>query len=74
MTHVMDEIYRSPNGDCWWLVSDTDTGRTFVRHEGNLSSGGHVTETGVAEFLRQSVSSPEYAALRRLIDRPGRDH
>ena len=70
---MTEEIYSSPNGDCWWLVRDTASGRTFVRHEANQSSGGHVTETGVAEFLKQGGSGPEYAALRRLLNQPGPD-
>lgn len=70
MTQVTDEIYRSPNGDRWWLVRDTGSGREFVRHEANPSSGGHVTETDVAVFLSQGGSGLEYAALRRLMDRP----
>ena len=73
MTELTEEIYRSLNGDCWWLIHDVASGHTFVRHEANPSSGGHVTETGIREFLSQRGSGPEYAALRRLVDRPSVD-
>jgi hypothetical protein len=38
-----------------------------VRHEPNLASGGHVTETSVEEFLARTGTSPENAALRALL-------
>jgi len=61
------DIYRSSNGDRWRLVRTTDPVANFVRHEPNPASGGRMTETGVAEFLRTDGSGPEYAALRRLL-------
>jgi hypothetical protein len=39
------ELYRSPGGDRWFLSHDPGTGRVFIRHEANLPSGGHVTDT-----------------------------
>jgi hypothetical protein len=70
MTEVVDDIYRSSNGDCWRLVRETSSGRQFVRHEPNPSSGGRMTDTDVDDFLSVHGSGPEYAALRRLLDRP----
>lgn len=59
-------LYRSSNGDCWRLISDAASGRTFVRHEPNVASGGRITETDVEEFLEIGGSGPEFVALRRL--------
>jgi transaldolase len=41
---VVQEIYRSCNGDRWQLVRD-GSGRRFVRHQANASAGGQVTDT-----------------------------
>ncbi len=70
MTQSTEEIYRSANGDRWTLIRDANSGRPSVRHEANLSSGGQVTETDVEAFLSIGGSGPEFAALRRLLDRP----
>jgi hypothetical protein len=50
---------------------DTAAGTSMVRHEPNLSSGGQVTETTVAEFLARSGASPQYVALRQYLDMQG---
>jgi hypothetical protein len=60
-------IYRSANGDRWLLMTDTASGRKFVRHEANQSSGGRVTDTDVEDFLDIGGSGPEFSALRNLI-------
>jgi hypothetical protein len=59
------EIYRSSSGDVWTLVQDRD--RLVVQHVGNPSSGGHVTETEIDAFLKQTGERPEAQALLRLI-------
>ena len=69
MTAIEEDIYRSANGDRWKLVRDTGTGRVMVRHEANAASGGNVLETEVEDFLRIDGPGPEFAALRRLLDR-----
>jgi hypothetical protein len=66
----MQDFYRSSNGDRWQLVHDTESGRSFVRHEPNLASGGRVTETEVEEFLERTGTSPENLALRALLEKP----
>ena len=68
MPIVTEDIYRSANGDRWKLVRDTATGRALVRHEANVA-GGNVLETEVEGFLRIDGPGPEFAALRRLLDR-----
>ena len=71
MTVLIDDFYRSSNGDRWQLLRDTASVRRVVRHEPNLASGGQVTETGVEEFLDRTGSSPENLALRELLKNPG---
>ena len=69
MTVLIDDFYRSSNGDRWRLVRDTASGREVVRHEPNLSSGGNVTEHSVQEFLDRTGASPENLALRALLEK-----
>jgi hypothetical protein len=70
MAQSAEPIYRSSKGDRWTLIRDPGTGRLSVRHEANPSSGGCVTETDADEFLSIAGSGPEFAALRRLLNRP----
>ena len=72
MALTTDDFYRSTNGDRWQLIRDTASGRSFVRHEPNLSSGGRTTDTDVEEFLNRTGSSPENLALRALLDKQTR--
>ena len=60
-------IYASPNGDRWHLLVDPTTGRSFVRHTGNIASGGHVTDFSLATFLASGRNGPEHQELWRLI-------
>jgi len=60
------ELYRSPNGDAWFLVRDPADGKAFVVHEANLPSGGQVSQIEIGAFL-QSGAGPEHQALLRLI-------
>jgi hypothetical protein len=69
MALAAEDFYRSSNGDRWQLIRDTTSGRSLVRHEPNLSSGGRVTDTDVDEFLARTGSSPENLALRVLLDK-----
>jgi hypothetical protein len=61
------ELYSSANGDRWLLVHDTNSGRVFVRHEANPSSGSRRTEIEVGAFLSRDARGPEHAELLRLI-------
>jgi len=36
---TMRQLYRSPNGDAWFLARDPETGLAFVQHQANASSG-----------------------------------
>jgi len=56
------QLYRSPNGDTWFLARDPETGLAFVRHQANAPSGGQVTDIELGAFLSAS-GSPEHEAL-----------
>jgi hypothetical protein len=59
-------LYRSPNGDTWFLARDPATGTAFVKHQANAPSGGQVTDIELGAFLN-GPGSPEHEALLRLI-------
>ena len=63
----MREIYRSPNGDTWFLGREPPDGRALVTHEPNPPSGGRPSHIEVGEFLC-SGNGPEQQALLRLIE------
>jgi len=61
------ELYSSANGDRWLLARDPGSGRVFVRHEPNASSGGATAEIELGPFLSRAARGPEHHALLRLI-------
>jgi hypothetical protein len=65
----VDDAYNSSNGDRWQVLHDPSTGRTLVRHVPNASSGGTIRDFDIDEFLRVDGPGPEYAAVRRLIEK-----
>ena len=66
MCATVHELYRSSNGDVWFLEK-SDEGSLFVIHQGNLPSGGSRTRLSVEEFLKSSRPSPEREALDRAL-------
>src|SRR5437764_187449 len=60
------QLYRSPNGDIWFLAHDPATGSAFVRHQANAPSGGQVTDVEIDDLL-SGPQSPERDALLRVI-------
>jgi hypothetical protein len=64
--YEMAQLYRSQNGDIWFLARDPTTGSAFVRHQANASSGGQVTDVEIDDFLG-GPQSPEREALLRVI-------
>lgn len=60
------QLYRSPNGDAWFLARDPATGLAFVRHQANAPSGGQITDLEIDAFL-SGPRNPEQDALLRLI-------
>jgi hypothetical protein len=63
------ELYRSPNGDTWYLARDPASDQGFVIHEPNVPSGGRPSRIEIADFLRVNANGPEHQALLRLIGR-----
>ena len=62
----MAPLYRSPNGDTWFLARDPGTGSASVRHQAKAPSGGQVTDVELGAFL-SGPGSPEHEAILRLI-------
>src|SRR4051812_19432549 len=60
------ELYRSPNGDTWFLGREPADGRAFVIHQPNAPSGGRLSHIELGEFLRLG-NGPEQQAVLRLI-------
>ena len=61
------ELHRIVGGDRWQPVRDAASGRVFVRHEPNASSGGRTSDIGVGDFLARGGHGPEHQELLRLI-------
>jgi hypothetical protein len=60
------ELYRSPNGNSWFLGREPQDGRAFIIHQPNAPSGGRLSHIELGEFLRAG-NGPEQQALLRLI-------
>jgi hypothetical protein len=60
------ELYRSPNGDSWFLGREPTNGHAFIIHQPNAPSGGRLSHIEVGAFLREAAG-PEQQALLRLI-------
>jgi len=68
MTLQRRELYRSaPNGDRWSLVREPASGRVFIEHEPNASSGGQTAHIEIGDFLVRGGRGAEHQALLRLI-------
>jgi hypothetical protein len=61
------ELYRSPNGDSWFLGREPTSGLAFVIHQPNAPSGGRVSHIELSTFLGTEAIGPEHQALLRLI-------
>jgi hypothetical protein len=61
------ELYRSPDGDAWFLGREPTNGNAFIIHQPNAPSGGRLSHIEIGEFLRSGVKGPEHQALLRLI-------
>ena len=60
------ELYRSPNGDAWFIAREPASGHAFIIHQPNAPSGGRLSHIELGEFLREA-KGPERQALLRLI-------
>jgi hypothetical protein len=63
------ELYRSPNGDSWFLARDVANGRAHVLHEPNIPSGGRPSRIELSTFFANGARGPEQQALLRLSGR-----
>lgn len=62
------ELYRSPNGDSWFLGREPTSGEAFIIHQPNGPSGGQLSHIDLAKFLENRADrKPEQRALLRLI-------
>jgi len=61
------ELYRSPNGDSWFLGREPRSGHAFVIHQPNAPSGGRLSPIELGEFLSTEGKGPQHQALLRLI-------
>ena len=60
------ELYRSSNGDAWFLGREPMNGHAFVVCQPNAPLGSKLSHIELGDFLRQG-SGPEQQALLRLI-------
>lgn len=60
------ELYRSPNGDAWFLGREPTNANAFIIHQPNAPSGGKLSHIELGQFLRKG-EGPEQQALLRLI-------
>jgi hypothetical protein len=65
------EVYRSSNGDCWYLVRDPGSERMLVRHQPNRASGGSSSLICVEDFLAEGHGPQQEALLRLIGGEPG---
>ena len=47
------ELYRSPNGDTWFLGREPANGHAFVIHQPNAPSGGRLSHIEVGPSLER---------------------
>jgi len=62
-------VYRSGNGDAWFLTEDPATEMDVIKHVPNEQSGGHISHSDVRSFLAGEANGPEHQALRTLLER-----
>ena len=65
-THIVRDLYASPNGDRWSL-GRRPGGDLVVCHYPNQPSGGAFSETDVNVFLRWQPHGPEHQALIAVL-------
>ena len=66
MNEARPEVYRSSNGDIWFLGREA-SGSVYVEHKPNQPSGGDVSRTDVRAFLATGPQGSEHQALIALI-------
>jgi hypothetical protein len=66
MSETRKILYRSSNGDVWYLAREA-SGRVYVEHEPNAASGGKASRVDVATFLATGPEGPQHQNLLALI-------
>ena len=66
MSEKRKAVYRSSNGDVWYLARE-DSGRVYVGHEPNAASGGTSSRLDIATFLATGPEGPQHQALLSMI-------
>jgi hypothetical protein len=54
MSSERRELYRSPNGDSWFLAREPTDGRAFIIHQPNSPSGGRLPTRSVSFDARNA--------------------
>ena len=60
-------LHSSADGHRCYLARDPGSGRVFIRHEPDASSGGRRADIEVGAFLSRDAHGPEHGELLRLI-------
>jgi hypothetical protein len=60
------EIYKSANGEGWFLCRN-ESGHVYVVHEPSEASGGKSSFIGLGDFLSSAATGPEHEALLHMI-------
>jgi hypothetical protein len=61
-------VYRSSNGDAWFLEQEP-SGALFVVHRPNEASGGRQSRITVDEFFGPGANGPEQQALTKILEK-----
>lgn len=61
------ELYRSANGEAWFLGREPTNGHAFIIHQPNAPTGGRLSHIDLGAFLVTEPKGPEHQALLRLI-------
>ncbi|MGA2993939.1 hypothetical protein [Bradyrhizobium sp.] len=60
-------VFKSSNGDLWFLGRNPVSGLRAVKHVANPESGGHVSYIEIESFLLNGAA-PEHQAFRQLME------
>jgi len=59
------KLYEISSGDRWYLIADP-SGAVFIRHEANVTSGGHVEHEDIVAFLSRGEGLEQQELLRLI--------
>jgi hypothetical protein len=63
------ELYRSPNGDSWFLGREPQNGHAFIIHQPNSPSGGRLSHIELGDAQRKGARTTSAVALDRNVSR-----